>query len=108
MLESIVGKYFVIIYGVFALLIYGYVFMCSGSTCGAYIILPVMPWALIWVRDLGLLFPWAMYPIFVLLNASVAYVIGATIEWVYNRYLDFKQGKKIKVLTQNKTTFHNS
>jgi len=44
-----------------------------------------MPWAYIFASDLGISFPWAMYPVFVLLNTSVAYVVGAGIEWVYGR-----------------------
>lgn len=108
MLESVVGKYFVILFALFALAVYTFVFFCDGSSCVAYIILPIMPWAYIWAADLGLPFPWAMYPIFILLNASVAYTVGAALEWLYNRYLDFKQAKKVKVLTQKKTTFHNT
>jgi|SRR3989339_49615 len=106
-LESVVGKYFIIAYALFALGVYVYVFFCTSSTCGAYIILPVMPWAFIWVEDLGLPFPWAIYPLFILLNASVAYVLGVTVEWLYSRYLDYKQGKKLgTVLDQKTTTFH--
>ena len=104
MLESLVGKYFIIAYALFTLGVYVFVFYCTSNTCGVYIILPVMPWAFIWVEDLGLPFPSAMYPLFILLNASVAYVLGAVAEWLYNRYLDYKQGKKLSVFNQKKTT----
>lgn len=108
MLESKVGKYFVITYALFALGVYAYVFFCSGATCSVYIILPVMPWALIWVRDLGLPFPWAIYPIFVLLNASVAYIAGVVVEWFFKKIFESREDKKIENLLQKKTTLHKS
>lgn len=109
MLESKLGKYFIIAYALFALAMYLYVFFCGESYCAVYIVVPIMPWAFILVEDFGLTFPWALYPIFVLLNASVAYVVGVTIEWGYNRYLDYKDAEKLKVLEQKKlsSTIHN-
>jgi len=105
--ESQIGKYFTIAYAGFAIAVYVFVFFCGFTSCSVYIVLPIMPWALILVEDLGLSFPWAIYPIFILLNASVAYVFGATIEWSYNRYLDYKEDKKLEVLNQNESKFHN-
>jgi hypothetical protein len=105
MLESRIGKYFIIFYALFAFVVYAYVFFCGESYCASYIVVPIMPWVYIIVRDFGLVFPWALYPIFVLVNASVAYVLGATIEWAYNRYLDYKEAKKLKLLQHNKNNF---
>ena len=98
--ESKVGKLFVIFYALFALGVYVYAFYCGDSTCGLYIVLPILPWASILTEDFGISFPWAVYPIFILLNASVAYVVGAGIEWTYNRYLDFKEARKLKELNK--------
>lgn len=106
-LESVVGKLFIIAYALFTLGVYVFVFYCTSSTCEVYLVLPVMPWAYIWVQDLGLPFPWAMYPLFVLLNASVAYILGVAVEWVYSRYLDHKQARKLgSKLDQKTTLFH--
>ncbi len=54
-----------------------------------------MPWALVMVGDIGISLPWAMYPVFILLNASVVYIIGVALEWSYNRYLDYKEEKDL-------------
>jgi len=104
-LESRIGKYFIIAYGLCTFAVYGYVFFCTGSVCASYIVIPILPWAYVIVQNLHLVFPSAMYPIFILVNASIFYIIGATIEWVYDRYLDFKEGKKLKVLQQKKNNF---
>ena len=72
-LDSKIGKYFIIVYALFAIAVYLFVFMCGDASCSAYIILPIMPWASILVEDMGLSFPWVVYPVFVLLNISIAY-----------------------------------
>ena len=104
MLESRIGKYFIILYALFAFVVYIYAFSCGDSDCGLYIVLPILPWASIIAGDLGLSFPWAIYPVFILLNASVAYILGAAIEWTYNRYLDYKEEGKLKALNQNEVS----
>jgi len=88
MLESRLGKVLVIVYALFAIITYLAAFACGTDSCGLYIVLPIMPWAFIVASDFGIAFPWALYPVFVLLNASVAYVVGAGIEWLYHRYQD--------------------
>ena len=80
MLESKAGKWCVILYTLFTIGVYVFSLGCLGETCGLSIVWPILPWAFILASDLGLSFPWAMYPIFVLLNASVAYVLGAGVE----------------------------
>ncbi len=107
-LESKLGKYFVILYALFAIVVYIVAFSCGESTCSLYIIFPIMPWASILVGDLGISFPWMMYPVFVLLNASVAYTIGAAIEWTYNRYLDFKEAGKLRDMNRRDVTHRNT
>ncbi len=86
MLESKLGKICIILYTLFTLGMYVTSFMCGTTTCGLYIVLPIMPWAFILTQDLGISFPWAIYPVFILLNASMVYVVGAGIEWLYHRY----------------------
>jgi hypothetical protein len=84
-LESRVGKICIILYTLFTLGTYVLSVGCESEACGLSIVWPILPWAFILASDLGLSFPWAMYPIFVLLNASVAYVLGAGVEWLYHR-----------------------
>lgn len=100
MLESRVGKYFIIAYALFAIGVFLITLSCGASACSLYIVLPIMPWALILAQDFGISFPWAIYPLFMLLNISVVYVLGASIEWAYNRYLDHKQAEKLKKLNK--------
>lgn len=90
-LESRIGKLFIVVYALFAIATYVIAGFCGSETCGLYIVLPVMPWAYILTQDLGLSFPWAVYPLFVLINASVAYVFGAALEWLYNLYQDYRE-----------------
>ena len=86
--DSKIGKYFVITYALFTICVYLFVFSCGMASCGAYIVLPIIPWAFILVKDLGISFPWAIYPVFVLLNTSVVYILGVGIEWLYNKYVN--------------------
>jgi hypothetical protein len=85
MLESRVGKLCIIAYTLFTIGTYAASLGCDSDACGLAIIWPILPWAFIMASDLGLSFPWVMYPVFVLLNASVAYVLGAGAEWLYHR-----------------------
>ncbi len=85
------GKILTIIYTLFTIAIYFASFACGTAACSLYIVLPIMPWAFILTQDLGVGFPWALYPIFILLNASVLYVIGAGLEWLYDRLTDRQQ-----------------
>lgn len=83
-LESKVGKVGIIIYTLFTIITYAFSLGCGTETCSLFIVWPILPWAFIVASDFGLSFPWAMYPVFVLLNASVAYVLGAGVEWLYH------------------------
>ncbi|MBP9760340.1 MAG: hypothetical protein KBD24_03150 [Candidatus Pacebacteria bacterium] len=85
-LESRVGKVCIILYTLFTITTYVLSIGCGTEACSLAIVWPILPWAFILVSDLGLSFPWAMYPVFVLLNASVAYVLGAGAEWLYDRF----------------------
>jgi hypothetical protein len=108
MLESKIGKLFIITYALFSIAVYAVVFFCNDASCIVYIVLPIMPWAYILAGDFGLSFTWAVYPIFVLLNTSVVYVIGASIEWAYNRYLDHKEAGKLIELNRKDITQRNT
>lgn len=83
MLESRVGKVCIILYALFSIVTYLSIFWCGTDACELYIVVPVMPWVYIFASDLGFSLPWAIYPVFMLLNTSVAYVVGAGIEWLY-------------------------
>lgn len=84
--ESPFGKAGVIIYALGTIVVYGYVALCGVAVCGTWFIMPVLPWAYV-MRDLGLGFPLALYPVFVLLNASVAYILGTVVEWMCRRFV---------------------
>lgn len=84
-LESNVGKWAIIIYTLFTISTYVTTVMCAKDWCDLVIVWPILPWAFIMVSDFGLAFPWGMYPIFILLNASAVYVLGAGVEWLYYR-----------------------
>lgn len=88
MLESRFGKVLIIVYALFALIVYGLALSCGFDACGHYIVLPIMPWAYIFAEDFGFAFPWAVYPIMALLNVSVAYAVGVGLEWLYHTYKD--------------------
>ncbi|MBP9749357.1 MAG: hypothetical protein KBD21_01330 [Candidatus Pacebacteria bacterium] len=106
-LESRTGTFCIVLYALFAIGSYFYALSCGASFCSVAIIWPILPWAFILVNDLGLTFPAAMYPVFVLLNVSVAYVLGATAEWVYRavllRYM-VKYGSTSGKLTKKHST----
>lgn len=82
-LDSRLGKILVIGYTVVTLLTYVFSFACGTESCSLYIVAPILPWAYILANDFGLAFPWAVYPILILLNASIAYTVGAGLERVY-------------------------
>ena len=95
MLESKAGKILVIVYALASIGLYLAAFGCNGVACSVYLVVPTMPWSFIFVQDLGLPFPLALYPVFILLNASVAYVIGAGAEWLYHVWQDRRKGPVI-------------
>jgi len=90
MLDSRFGKILIIAFTVFTIVVYGAAFWCGLDTCAHYIVLPILPWAYIIAEDFGLTFPWAVYPIMVLLNISVVYAVGVGLEWLYHTYKDRK------------------
>jgi len=85
MLESRTGKILIIAYALFAIVMYGISYACGDSECSLYIVLPIMPWAYLLTKELNFSFPWAVYPILVLLNVSVVYTIGVGIDAVIGR-----------------------
>lgn len=87
-LDSRFGKLFVIAYTLITLCTYVVSYSCGGDECGLYIVVPILPWAWILTNEFGLSFPWAVYPILILLNASMAYILGAGIEQIYIRWRD--------------------
>jgi hypothetical protein len=91
MLDSRVGKILVILYALASLVTYIVAYSCGGDTCGLYIVAPILPWAWILTEEFGFSFPWAVYPILVLVNASIAYVVGAGLERVYEVLQEHKR-----------------
>lgn len=93
MLDSGWGKVLVIIYALAALGTYIVSYSCGAAApCGLYIVAPVLPWAWILTQEFGLAFPWAVYPVLVLLNASIAYALGAGFEQLYRYVREYRTG----------------
>lgn len=90
MLDSRLGKILVIFYTAFASIMPVTALMCGFEACGHHLVYPIMPWAFILTHDFGFDFPWAVYPIFLLLNVSVVYVIGVGVEWLYHVYTEHR------------------
>ncbi len=91
MLESRLGKLLIIVYTLGAIIVFGMAFSCGLDACAHYIVLPIMPWAYIFAEDFGLSFPWAVYPVMVLLTISIVYTIGVGVEWLYHTYNERKK-----------------
>ena len=89
-LESTFGKVCIIIYTLFAILSYVLSVACGAEACALAMVWPILPWAFILATDFGFSFTWVMYPVFVLLNASVSYVFGAGVEWLYHWYREVR------------------
>jgi hypothetical protein len=78
----------IILYTAFSIIMPVTTFVCGFEACSHYLVYPIMPWAFILTQDFGFDFPWAIYPVFLLLNISAAYVIGAGAEWLYHIYTE--------------------
>jgi hypothetical protein len=81
MLDSKSGSWLVVVYVVVSMVLAGYSFICTWDSCSALIVAPVMPWAYLLDAELGMRLSIVMYPVLILLNASVAYTTGVIIEW---------------------------
>jgi len=91
-LESTLGKLCIATYALFVIGSYLYATGCGTEACSLTMVWPILPWAFILASDLGLAFPWAMYPIFILINTTVAYIIGAGVESLYRAYRERHTG----------------
>lgn len=88
MLDSRLGKLFIIAFTLFAIVIPAITLVCGFEACGHYLVLPILPWAYIFIETFSFDFPWAVYPAFILLNICVVYTIGVIVEWLYHTYKD--------------------
>jgi hypothetical protein len=86
MLDSRIGKILIILFTACAIVMPIATLVCGFATCGHYLVYPIMPWAYIFTQELGFDFSWAVYPVFLLLNISAVYFIGALVEWLYHIY----------------------
>ena len=86
MLDSRLGKLFIIIFTSLAILVPAVVLVCGFESFGHYLVLPILPWAYLLVETFSFDFPWAVYPAFILLNICVVYTIGVLVEWLYHTY----------------------
>lgn len=84
-LESRFGKYCIIAYALFALGTYATSTACGDGSCSLAFILPIMPWGYLFTHELRMSFPFVLYPVMMLLNVSLAYILGAVAEYVWRR-----------------------
>jgi hypothetical protein len=82
MLDSKTGSWLVVVYVVVSMVLAGYSFICAWDSCSALIVTPVMPWAYLLDAELGVRLSIVLYPVLILLNASVAYAAGVAIDWL--------------------------
>lgn len=86
MLDSKTGSWLVAIYAMLSIAIAAYSFVCSWGQCKALVVGPIMPWAFLLESELGVNISIIIYPLLLLLNASVLYTLGVGIEWAYRSY----------------------
>lgn len=91
-LESRVGKYCIIAYSIFALVTYVLSLSCGADACRLSFIAPIMPWGYLLTEEFGMKFPFVLYPVLMLLNVSLVYIVGAGAEYVWHRLRDKRLG----------------
>lgn len=84
--DSRLGTVLIILYATFSLVVFVAQYFCATDVCAAYLVLPIMPWAYIFSADMSLNLPVTIYPVLMLLNVSVLYVIGAVVEHAYKTF----------------------
>lgn len=85
-LDSKTGSWLVTMYALGSMVLAAYSFLCTWKSCSALIVAPVMPWAFLLQSELGLNISVIVYPLLLLLNASVLYSLGVSIEWALRQY----------------------
>lgn len=86
LMDSRLGSLLVSLYAIASIVLAITSYICPLPSCGLLIVVPILPWAAIMGGQLGLPVPWGTYPLILLLNAAVLYIVGASIEWLYERY----------------------
>lgn len=72
-----IGSICVIIYALFSVISAGASFFCTLTLCKAGLAYPVLPWPLLLASLLKM--PIAFYPVLLLLNAVLLYLLGVAI-----------------------------
>lgn len=83
--DSRVGNLFVIAFALTSIAFAAISFFCSSQTCGLFLVIPILPWAVLLEHQLGISIPWAIYPFLLLLNTVIVYSMGVACEVVYRR-----------------------
>lgn len=85
LLDSRWGNIFVIIFALTSILFAAISFFCSSQTCGLFLVIPILPWAVLLEHQLGISIPWGIYPFLLLLNTVIVYSMGVAVEVLYRR-----------------------
>ncbi len=72
-----IGSVFVITYALLSMISAGASFFCTLTLCKAGLAYPVLPWPLLLASLLKM--PIALYPILLLLNATLLYLFGVLV-----------------------------
>lgn len=83
MLKSRIGWISVACYFLLCAYYIIYAYNCSGYFCGLAVITPILPWALL---DGVIVFNTLVYILFMALNASIVYAIGAGAEKLLRKH----------------------
>lgn len=81
--DSRLGTVLIILYATLSLIVFVAQYFCATDVCAAYLVVPILPWAYIFSADMSLNLPVTVYPVLMLLNVSVLYVLGAVVEHLY-------------------------
>ena len=85
--DSRLGNIFVIIFALASIALAATSFFCSAQTCGIFLVIPILPWAVLLEQQLGMSIPWGIYPFLLLLNTVIVYSMGVAVEIGYRRFV---------------------
>ena len=85
--DSRLGNLFVIVFALASIVLAAVSFFCATQTCGLFLIIPILPWAVLLEYQLGMSIPWGVYPFLLLLNTVIVYSLGVVVELSYRKIL---------------------
>ena len=85
--DSRLGNICVIIFALTSIAFAATSFFCSTQACGVFLVIPILPWAVLLEHQLGMSLPWGIYPFLLLLNTVIVYSMGVAVEVAYRRFV---------------------